>query len=345
MGSLLIIYHYLTSKKTSRDKSGKLVVYLSIAVIGSDVVALGFLGGGDCRAYSCLQAYFILSSVAWSSMLARTISLVRVNRTNLSQVLTRLNSNPFNIRDIERMRMIALHVIAWGVPLLISIAISVVSIDAPMNDWCWFNYKEGDGTVADTSNTALLILFYLPLLFSLCYNTFVLSGLGMKRFQQFFLGDHGDEALYEQTVHNPLEKQLTRLSEKLRWYVVWACFIMFWLCVAELVNLTHSDQDERDSTAKFGIYVFLITLLRLHGVGNLAIYIRTQFCVQEVGSKGTESTPQLTLEEEGEGEGEMEGNPLYGNGKGSYRPPPVPSAAMEDNPLKQPLGQERSLDR
>ena len=83
-GSLLIIYYYLTSRKTSRDKSGKLVVYLSIAVIGSDVVALGFLGGGSCRVYSVLQTYFILSSVAWSSMLARTISLVRVNRTNLS---------------------------------------------------------------------------------------------------------------------------------------------------------------------------------------------------------------------------------------------------------------------
>ena len=63
--SLLIIYRCLTFIKT-KDKSSKIVIYLSIAVIGSDAVALGFLGGGSCRAYSVLQTYFILSSVAWS---------------------------------------------------------------------------------------------------------------------------------------------------------------------------------------------------------------------------------------------------------------------------------------
>ena len=197
LSSLLILYHYLAYRKT-RDKSYKPVVYLSIAIIGSDATALGFLRGGSCRVYSVLQTYFILSSLAWSSILARTISLVRVQRSRLSQTLTRLNSfadqNPLNIRNIERIRMVALHVIAWGVPLVISISITLVSADEPMSDWCWFNYGSDEGVVANTSTTALPLLFYLPLLSSLLYNTFVLSGLWMKRIQQCCPSEDNDEA-------------------------------------------------------------------------------------------------------------------------------------------------------
>ncbi len=340
--SLLIIYRCLTIIKT-KDKSSKIVIYLSIAVIGSDAVALGFLGGGSCRAYSVLQTYFILSSVAWSSMLARNIFLVRVQRSNLSQTLTRLNSfadrNPLNIRDIERMRMIALHVIAWGVPLLISIIMAIVSIDTPMSDWCWFNYDGDEGKVAHTTSAAILLLFYLPLLASLLYNTFVLSGLGMKRIEQCFYVDDIDEAVYQQTVNSPLEKQLERLSEKLRGYVVWASFIMFWLCLAEVVNLTQDDTNDSESATKFGIYVFLVTLLRLQGSGNLAIYCRAHCqCFREEESRGAGFSPQVGVEGEGMVVECLEDSPLYSGHSGSYKPPLA--GAIEDSPRGFPVGEQ-----
>jgi hypothetical protein len=336
LSSVIVIstHYFLSSSQVQTKSNKKLIVYLQLAIFGADLTALAYLGGGECYHYSVLMSFFLLSQAAWGSIVARQLQLLVFTRQSLNRALHRLHSfadgNSYNMRDIERVRMVVFHVLAWGLPLLFSITIYVMSLDTPISMWCWFNQEhthDGEVTITHTMGPVALF-FYLPLAATLVYNVYVLSWSSLKRAAGRVCGDGDDARGAEMHTHHhdtnadPLEKEISRLSTRLRWFVSLSATVSFLLCAAELINVSDTAQSDE---SRYGLYVFLVLFLRLHGLANLSVYgsrddVRKcwrevmERCLRHSHSGGDDMRASSALEEAVEGE-DSDRSPL------AYEPP------------------------
>ena len=349
LSSVIVIstHYFLSSSQVQTKSNKKLVVYLQLAIFGADLTALAYLGGGECYHYSVLMSFFLLSQAAWGSIVARQLQLLMFTRQSLNRALHRLHSfadgNSFNMRDIEKVRMAVFHVLSWGLPMLFSITIYVVSMDAPISMWCWFNQEHSHGGEVTITHTMgpVALFFYLPLAATLVYNVYVLSWSSLKRAVGRVCGDGDGDMVddmsmgggargadmhshhHNTTTEDPLEKEISHLATRLRWFVTLSATVSFMVCAAELINVSYTAQSNE---SRYGLYVFLVLFLRLHGLANLCVYgsrddVRKCWreCVMERccclhSSGGNNMRASSALEEAVEGE-DSDRSPL------AYEPP------------------------
>lgn len=277
---ILLVTHYRLIPRDGQARSNKkLIAYLQMAILGSDLTAIILSHAGDsghqhiqdiCAVYSVFESFFLLSGAIWGSIVARQLQLLVYNRQTLNQALYRLNSyadedRPFSLKglSLEKVRMSVFHILAWGLPFLFSGIIALVSVTGePMSVWCWFETKGNDFDVP-TNPSPQMLLFYLPISITLAYNCSVLGSACIKYLRKV-CGDG-----YDERIDDPLEAEISKLARALRWFVLLSSVISFWLCVAELVNVTTRPSDK---SSRFCIFLFLVILLRLHGFANLVVY-------------------------------------------------------------------------
>jgi hypothetical protein len=259
-----------------RSRSAKLVMLLSLSVVGGDVTALAYLGGGSCSLYGLFTAFFLLSSALWSSAIARTISLV-VRRNELNRSITRLNSvvdsGMVRCTNLGQLRMWAFYVLVWGIAAVCSLAIAILSITSPsVSSWCWYS----DDTNSDNSaGVGQLLFFYVPIVASFLYNSWVLGGAQMNSCFAAAsrpLVDSGQDLELElQQQQDALSDELRLLVDSLRLYVIYAIVVMATLCLAELVNLTVFPMYP-SYEPHFWLYFAVTIVLRGQGIFNLVVY-------------------------------------------------------------------------
>jgi len=299
VASLVILCsHYAFVKLRSR--SAKLVVWLTVCVAGSDITALSFLNSDEasCSYYALFSSFYIISCALWSASISRTMSLVVIQRNDLSRTVSRLDSyagsGRYQWKRIELMRMLAFHAAVWGFSFACSIAVVCLSFDEPVSDWCWYvqDHSPGDddhahlAVATDTAKgTGQLLVFYVPLLFVLCYNLYVLISPCLHREEE----GSGEDSL---------SRDIKELADSLRYFVIVEVLILVWLCVCELVNLASL------GNRHFYLYLVLLILLRLQGLANLYIYFRRKevrtawrdFFVSLSLKAATEPLPQTLTE-------------------------------------------------
>lgn len=318
--------HYCLMPRKSQARSNKkLIAYLQMAILGSDLIALIFSHPGDsCEVYSVFTAFFLLSGAIWGSIVARQLQLLVVNRQSLNRALYRLHSYAeedrpfFNLKgfSLEKVRMSVFHLLAWGLPLLFSGVIAVISVTRePITVWCWFNQPDDDTLYVPRSASPQMLLFYIPISLSLLYNGSVLGGAVLKYLTRVC----GDE---DEPITDPLEQEISKLARNLRWFVLLSTIISFWLCIAEMVNVT------KGSTSRLGVFLVLVVLLRLHGIASLVVYANDKSvkkCWQLAFTRGRNWVNGIEEEdEEGEGgEEELDGRQEveYDENPLSYVPP------------------------
>ena len=299
--SVVILVSHLCFKQL-RSRSANLVFHLTLSVLGADITALSFLGGGSCSVYGLLTSFFIIVIALWSAAIARTISIV-VHRGALHRSLTRLNSiaeeHRFRCKDIGSLRMAAFHIAVWGIGVICATAIVIISAEEPISSWCWF--QSASATDAGAS-TGQLLFFYTPLSLALCYNVAVLFAAHAKHIMSCLYCGYfcchnkkgQDHELALQSEHQAgveaegLSEELQRLVASLRAYVFYVVFVVLFLCLAEAANFAVvagiSDDESSGSgtssssqqTSKFWVYLLISLLLRLQGVFNLGVYAMRQ---------------------------------------------------------------------
>lgn len=258
----IVCTHYFY--KHLRSRSAKLVLSLTLSVLGSDLTALSFAHGGSCSLYGLFASFFFVAMTLWSGAISRTISIV-VRRDELHRSLTRLNSiaeeNRFAIKitNIELLRMIAFHCFVYGVAITSAIGITVLSRQNPISGWCWFS----DAADSDSSApVGQLLFFYIPIVSALLYNSLVLGSTYWR---------HCCSRWREQ--HDILVADLSQLVLSLHYYVLYAMLIMLIICLAELINITafphYSSQEQH-----FWLYFILSVVIRSQGTFNLLVYAR-----------------------------------------------------------------------
>lgn len=263
-----------------RSRSAKLVMLLSLSVVGGDVTSLAYLAGGSCSLYGLFTAFFLLSSALWSSAIARTISLV-VRRNELNRSITRLNSvvdsGMVRCTNLGQLRMWAFYVIVWGTAAVCAVAIAIFSVTSPsVSSWCWYS---DDDNSDNSAGVGQLLFFYVPVVSALLYNAWVLGGAQINSCLTWAAAarsplDQGNDLeleLQQQQQHDALSDELKLLVDSLRLYVIYAELVMVTLCLAELVNLTvfpkYSSREPH-----FGLYFAVTIILRGQGVFNLVVY-------------------------------------------------------------------------
>jgi hypothetical protein len=260
-----------------RSRSAKLVMLLSLSVVGGDVTSLAYLAGGSCSLYGLFTAFFLLSSALWSSAIARTISLV-VRRNELNRSITRLNSvvdsGMVRCTNLGQLRMWAFYVTVWGTAAVCAAAIAIFSVTSPsVSSWCWYS---DDDNSDNSAGVGQLLFFYVPVVSALLYNSWVLGGAQINSCLTSAAArppqDQGHDLELElQQQHDALSDELRLLVDSLRLYVIYAVLVMVTLCLAELVNLTvfpnYSSHEPH-----FGLYFAVTIILRGQGVFNLVVY-------------------------------------------------------------------------
>lgn len=263
--------HYFLMPRESQSRSNKkLIAYLQMAILGSDLIALIFTQPGDsCEVYSIFTSFFLLSGAIWGSIVARQLQLLVVNRQDLNRALYRLHSyaeedRPFlNLKgfSLEKVRMAVFHLLAWGLPILFSGTIALISVTRePMTVWCWFNQPDDATLNVPRSTHPQILLFYVPISLSLVYNSTVLGSAGLKYLKRLCFDE-------DEPISDPLQEEISKLAKNLRWFVFLSTIVSFWLCIAELVNVT-----TRFASSRLGVFLVLVVLLRLHGMANLVVY-------------------------------------------------------------------------
>ena len=292
ISSLIIVFTHWYFKDL-RKKSLKLVAFMSVALAGADLTALIFITGGSCGWYTFLTNFFVIAAALWSAVLSRTVSLV-LNRDGLSSRLTRLDSIArgrgrclrWLRNNADGVRMFVFHILVWGISFLCAVAMDIDTDEEPsLSNWCWFS-PEGPvqtdddnnvDNVGSSPNPAQLALFFTPIGFAMLYNA---KTLFWHSFREYFLQcrvcagkGSEEEAFFREQVQietneNELQREITLLCNRLKYYIFLSFFVCSWLVISELVNIF-------DTSRGSIIYSYSILLITfpLHGFGNLVIYL------------------------------------------------------------------------
>jgi len=274
-----------------RKNAFKLVALLSFCIAGSDLTALMFIRGGSCNWYSFLTTFFVLAGVLWSMVLSRTVALV-LNRDNLSSRLNRLTSyaavsggpcRKWFAKNVEGVRMFAFHTLVWGTAAVCSLSMTIQADAQPsISSWCWFDSAVSATDTTDTASTtvsdntgtspdiAQVLLFFIPIGISILYNCKTLFWASFKKTCGMLCSERWrDVALIgHETNENVLQQHVDELIRKLRYYIMLSVVVSAWLCIAEIVNF--NDPSRKNIVWSYSV---LLVLLRLHGFGNLIIYL------------------------------------------------------------------------
>ncbi len=294
ISSLIIIFTHWYWPQL-RMKSLKLVAFMSVALAGADLTALIFITGGDCGWYTFLTNFFVISTALWSVVLSRNLSLV-LNRDGLSTHFSRLNSITRSRggccfkwlrQNVEGIRMFVFHSFCWGLAFLCAVAIDVGTDEEPsLSNWCWFsvtNAQHNDDptidTIDDTDNTYVgttppyfqLLLFFIPIGFSMLYNMKTLFWASFRNIIITNCTERGrDTALMNlaETNENELQQSINVFTTHFRYYIGLSFIVSLWLFVAEFINIYDISRHNI-----IWSYCVLLIVFRLHGFGNLCIYL------------------------------------------------------------------------
>ena len=285
ISSLIIVFSHWYFIEL-RKHALKFVVLMSLCLAGSDLTALLYVNGGNCNTYSFLTTFFVIASALWSMVLSRTMALV-LNRDALSSRLVRLNSVAAHFQNyaclrwlshnVESVRMFAFHSAVWGVSIVCSLAMTIQADTQPsISNWCWFQQTHDDDSnekdnVDSVPDPVQFWLFFTPITVAFLYNCKTLFWASCKQTCNTLFSDRWrDVALIgHETNEDDLQQQLDTLTRSLRYYIFLSIMVCAWLCTSEIINIF----DNSNAKNIVWTYTVLLVFLRLHGFGNLIIYI------------------------------------------------------------------------
>ena len=98
-----------------RQRSSELIVYMSIATIGSNITVLSMLHASrvgtniSCSIYGFFAVFFYIAGALWATVIANTLSMVLVQRHQLMAKVGQSES----YAGARRNRLIKLHSFVW----------------------------------------------------------------------------------------------------------------------------------------------------------------------------------------------------------------------------------------
>ena len=185
--------------------------------------------------------------------------------------------------NIHSIRMCMFHTLCWGIAFICAMAIDVdTDEESSLSNWCWFSETNDDGSnesddtsIGSHSQSTQFALFFIPVGFTLLYN---FKTLFWAKFRKIFVNnctEHGRETvrleqagLTTDTNENQLQSSIDEIVMNYRYYILLSLIVCTWLLIAELITVF-----DRSRQNIIWSYCVLLVVFRLHGLGNLCIYM------------------------------------------------------------------------